>query len=66
MFQVVCYQAQLTLADLEIMSIGNCLDYVQEWIEAQNPKKKRQEKQRNQTLITSKSEVKRWLNALRV
>ena len=41
MFQVICYQAQLTLSDLEIMSIGNCLDYVDEWIEAHNPKRKR-------------------------
>jgi hypothetical protein len=41
LFQVICYQAQLTLADLEIMSIGNCLDYVQEWVEAHNPKKKK-------------------------
>lgn len=46
MFQVICYQAQLTLADLEIMSIGNCLDYVQEWVEAHNPNKKRVRKAR--------------------
>jgi uncharacterized protein YbdZ (MbtH family) len=26
------------------MSIGNCLDYVQEWIDMQNPKKKRKRK----------------------
>ena len=54
MFQVICYQAQLTLPDLEIMSIGNCLDYVQEWIEAHNPKKKREEKQGKLILITFK------------
>ena len=25
------------------MSIGNCLDYVQEWVDAHNPKKKKQD-----------------------
>lgn len=44
MFQVICYQAQLTLPDLEIMSVGNCLDYVQEWIDVHNPKKERKRK----------------------
>jgi hypothetical protein len=29
------------LADLEIMTIGMCLDYVQEFYEAQNPKAKK-------------------------
>jgi hypothetical protein len=37
---VLCYKAQLTLADLEIMDIGQCLDYVQEWVDQSNPKKK--------------------------
>jgi hypothetical protein len=30
---VCCYKARLTLADLEIMEIGMCLDYIDEWIE---------------------------------
>lgn len=41
MFQVLCYQCNLTNADLQIMTVGNCLDYIQEWIEQHNPKKKK-------------------------
>jgi hypothetical protein len=36
---VLCYQSKLTYFDLEIMTIGMCLDYVQEFIDMQNPKK---------------------------
>jgi len=36
---VLCYSCKLTKEDLEIMTIGNCLDYVQEYIDSQNPKK---------------------------
>ena len=39
LFQVMCYQCHLTKDDLELMTIGNCLDYLQEYIESQNPKK---------------------------
>lgn len=35
----MCYQCHLTKDDLELMTIGNCLDYLQEYIESQNPKK---------------------------
>jgi hypothetical protein len=31
----------LTKNDLEVMTIGNCLDYIQEFIEAQKPPKER-------------------------
>jgi hypothetical protein len=34
----------LSTTDLEIMTIGNCLDYVQEYLDAQNPKKVRTRK----------------------
>ena len=32
---------QSNFSDLETMSIGNCLDYVDEWIEAHNPNKEK-------------------------
>jgi hypothetical protein len=34
---VTCYKAKLTLGDLEIMEIGMCLDYIDEWIEQSKP-----------------------------
>jgi hypothetical protein len=34
----------LTLADLEIMNIVMCLDYVEEWIEQNKPAKERKRK----------------------
>jgi hypothetical protein len=35
----MCYQCQLTNSDLEIMTIGNCLDYLQEYLDLKNPKR---------------------------
>ena len=32
-FFYVCKQAGLTMADLEDMNIGQCLDFIQEWVE---------------------------------
>jgi hypothetical protein len=40
----MCYQCQLTLKDLELMTIGNCLDYLQEYIDSQKPQKARKRK----------------------
>ena len=41
---VLCYKAQLTLADLEVLSIGMCLDYIEEYIEHSKPAKERKRK----------------------
>jgi hypothetical protein len=38
-FLFLCYKCGLTRADLEEMTIGMCLDYVEEFIERQNPQK---------------------------
>ena len=36
---MLCYKCKLTLQDLEIMDIGFCLDYVDEYLEQSNPEK---------------------------
>lgn len=41
---VCCYKAQLTLADLEIMEIGMCLDYINVWIDQSTPSAQRKRK----------------------
>lgn len=44
MYLVLCYRCQLTLADLELMTVGMCLDYIQEYLIAlknQNKPRKR-------------------------
>jgi hypothetical protein len=38
-FLFLCYKCGLTKADLEDMTIGMCLDYVEEYIERNKPKK---------------------------
>ena len=30
-FLALCYRCKLTLADLEIMTVGDCLDYIEEY-----------------------------------
>lgn len=40
----MCYQSKLTKADLEIMTIGNCLDYIEEYIHSQKTPKERKRK----------------------
>lgn len=35
----MCKQVKLDNDDLESMTIGNCLDYIDEYIEQKNPKK---------------------------
>jgi hypothetical protein len=44
MFMAMCYKCKLTLQDLEIMTIGNCLDYIEEFLEQQKPIKERSRK----------------------
>jgi hypothetical protein len=41
MFQVLAYQAGLRLEDLNLLTVGMVLDYIQEYIEQQKPKKER-------------------------
>jgi hypothetical protein len=41
MFQVLAYQAGLRLEDLQLLTVGMVLDYIQEYIEHQKPKKER-------------------------
>jgi hypothetical protein len=40
----MCYKTGLTIADLEILSIGMCLDYIEEYIEQNKPAKQRKRK----------------------
>lgn len=35
----MCKKVGLDLADMEAMTIGFCLDFIEEWIEQNNPKK---------------------------
>ena len=41
---VLAYQAGLRLDDLQIMTVGMVLDYLEEYIEHNKPKKKRKRK----------------------
>jgi hypothetical protein len=40
----LCYKSGLTLADLEIMTIVMCLDYIEEYIEQSKPAKEKKRK----------------------
>ncbi|WP_197219470.1 hypothetical protein [Bacillus mycoides] len=37
----MCYKCKLTKADLEDMTIGMCLDYIDEYLEMQKPQKEK-------------------------
>ena len=39
-----CKQVGLTSEDMQIMDIGDCLDYIQEWIDHNNPEKEKKRK----------------------
>jgi hypothetical protein len=39
-FLFLCYKAGLSKADIDQMTIGMCLDYVEEFIERQKPQNK--------------------------
>jgi len=43
-FLVLCKRNQLTNEDMENMTIGMCLDYMQEYVDMNNPKKVRNRK----------------------
>lgn len=49
LFQVLSYQAGLKLDDLHLMTVGMVLDYIQEYIDVNNPKKKKQRSTRKAT-----------------
>jgi spore germination protein YaaH len=38
-FLSLCRKAKLTHEDMEIMTIGMCLDYIEEYVDMNNPKK---------------------------
>lgn len=44
MFLVLCYQSNLTIHDLEIITVGMALDYIQEFVEFQKPSKEKKRK----------------------
>lgn len=49
LFQVLSYQAGLKLDDLHLMTVGMVLDYIQEYIDVNNPKKQKKVKRRKAT-----------------
>lgn len=44
LFLSLCRKSKLTLDDMEVMTIGMCLDYMQECVDINNPKKSRNRK----------------------
>ncbi|HFJ9448154.1 TPA: hypothetical protein ACGW2Y_005203, partial [Bacillus tropicus] len=41
-FLALCYSCKLSKEDLEDMTIGDCLDYIDEYVELRNPKKEQE------------------------
>jgi hypothetical protein len=39
-FMVLCYKCKLTLSDLELITVGMALDYIQEYVESLKENKK--------------------------
>lgn len=48
-FLLCCKIAKLTREDLELMDIGNCLDYIDEFTEFMKPKKEKKARKATQT-----------------
>lgn len=48
-FYYVCKQIGLSVDDLEIMTVGSCLDFFAEHEEAQNPSKQKKARKAGQT-----------------
>jgi hypothetical protein len=44
LFQVLAYQSGLKFEDLQLMTVGMVLDYIQEFIDYNNPKKVKKRK----------------------
>lgn len=38
-FIALCYKCKLSYADIDIMTIGGCLDYIDEWIDLHDEEK---------------------------
>lgn len=49
LFQVLAYQSGLKLDDLQLMTVGMVLDYIQEYIEMNDPKKEKKKRTRKAT-----------------
>jgi hypothetical protein len=41
LFLALCYKCKLTRMDLDDMSIGMCLDYINEYVELQKPEEEK-------------------------
>ena len=41
LYQVLCYQCGLKIDDLFIMTVGMCLDYIQEYVDHNKPQKEK-------------------------
>jgi len=48
LFQVLAYHSGLKFEDLQLMTVGMVLDYLQEYIDHNNPKGKRTRKAKQQ------------------
>jgi hypothetical protein len=48
LFQVLAYQSGLKYEDLQLMTIGMILDYIEEFIDHNNPKKKKRSRKATQ------------------
>ena len=48
-FLALCYKCKLSSDDLEVMTIGNCLDYIDEWIDLHDTEKQETVNVRNAT-----------------
>jgi hypothetical protein len=48
LFQVLAYQSGLRFDDLQIMTVGMVLDYIQEFIDHNNPEKEKKERKATQ------------------
>lgn len=38
-FLLLCKQVGLSSEDMQVMDIGDCLDFIQEWVDFNNPDK---------------------------
>ncbi|MQW22942.1 hypothetical protein FVP43_04435 [Lactococcus sp. dk322] len=43
-FLLICKQVGLSSEEMQLMDIGDCLDFIQEWIDYNNPEKEKKRK----------------------
>jgi hypothetical protein len=48
LFQVLAYQSGLKFDDLQLMTVGMVLDYIEEFIDHNNPKKQKRSRKATQ------------------